>query len=332
VDTSGERKENHLTDVTSEEETKVENHRGLTVDTSGERKESNSSPVESNGSSNSSPVESNGSSNSSPVESNSSSNSSPVESNSSPVESKSDNSYPCFTPTDSPMDRVLDGKSLTKDDLYSLTGGGLKETRNPLPALSEREQAFVDCTIGDESLSSLDGNSLNILKHPPESCLKNLHLELGLVSYYQDVDFLTIRYQFLQHSINDYMVSRQLGIFPTNSPADHQLKWLLSLDSKMIEHGWLSTNGHESEFFEKWLEKTMTFFVKRHPMNPFEDAQIHEGVNICFEEKYSQESYSGTSLYKMFNQRWETTCNEKFNDVLTKKRFAVDFLNAMLKE
>ena len=160
VDTSGERKENHLTDVTSEEETKVENHRGLTVDTSGERKESNSSPVESN---------------SSPVESNSS----PVESNSSPVESKGDDSYPPLTPIDLPMERVLAGESLSQEDLNSLIGG-LKEARSDLPTLSSREEAFFHLRAGDKALLSLDGNSVNVLKHPLNSCLKNSYMDLEL--------------------------------------------------------------------------------------------------------------------------------------------------------
>ena len=73
--------------------------------------------------------------------------------------------------------------------------------------------------------------------------------------------------------------------------------------------------------------------VKKHPSNPFENELIHEGVNECFEvEERQLEGHSGASIYDLFNQRLETSCNEAFNAVISKKGFGAEFLGSMLKE
>ena len=98
-------------------------------------------------------------------------------------------------------------------------------------------------------------------------------------------------------------------------------------------HAWLRGFEDKGRFFKLWVSKGKTRFVKKHPSNPFENELIHEGVNECFEvEERQLEGHSGASIYDLFNQRLETSCNEAFNAVISKKGFGAEFLGSMLKE
>jgi hypothetical protein len=171
-------------------------------------------------------------------------------------------------------------------------------------SLSEREIIFQDSLKG-KTLEIIRSNDISLLKHADVITKRGLVEALG--EHYSYLDMCTVRYQFL--SKHPSMVTI-LGHIPIKENA--HTRWLLSVDSKMVEFSFFAKSHDKGRLFESVNIQNKKFFIKDFPLKNNED---HPGVISEFEDLYSLE------IEKLNKVSWQDIWEKHTNLEDTLNRF-----------